>query len=334
MSEASDRSFDPTPSRLARARREGDVALSADLSSAAGFTAAACAAAVCVPQLARVTAGIVFVAVHGDVPEELWGELARWTLAVPAAALLASVAVAAAQMGGLQPRALSFSWKRLDPVDGARRMFSRESLAALLRSMCALVAATAIVAGIARTRLTIGASVAGAAAATWRAALVVAIAIGLVGMIFGGLDLAIALRRRFHRLRMSLHEMRRDHKENEGDPLVRERRRGLHRAILKGALRRVRDAAFVLANPTHVALAFEYAPPDVPVPRVLVRAAGELALRVREYAIELGIPVVENVTLSRRLYAVVDSGDLIPPSEYVAVAEVVAALLRSGVLVR
>ncbi|HET9096293.1 MAG TPA: EscU/YscU/HrcU family type III secretion system export apparatus switch protein, partial [Candidatus Baltobacteraceae bacterium] len=106
------------------------------------------------------------------------------------------------------------------------------------------------------------------------------------------------------------------------------------RQISRGSLRRVKDAAFVLSNPTHIAIALDYRPPEVPVPRVLVRAADAAAARVRELAGAYGVPLVENIPLARRLYAAARPGDFIPQETYLAVAEVVAALAKAGVLAR
>ncbi len=128
---------------------------------------------------------------------------------------------------------------------------------------------------------------------------------------------------------MSFEELRRDSKENDGDPLARSRRRALHRQIARGSLQRVKDAAFVVTNPTHIAIALEYRPPQVPVPRVLVRATDDAAARVRDLASAYGIPLVENVALARQLYASAKAGDFIPHETYVAVAEIVAALSKT-----
>ena len=83
----------------------------------------------------------------------------------------------------------------------------------------------------------------------------------------------------------------------------------------------MREAALVVANPAHLAVALAYRPPDVPVPQVLVRAAGEAAQRVKLRARELGIPVVEDVALARALFATTRAGDYIPRDAYVAVAD-------------
>jgi flagellar biosynthetic protein FlhB len=87
-----------------------------------------------------------------------------------------------------------------------------------------------------------------------------------------------------------------------------------------------------VTNPTHIAVALEYRPPDVPVPRVLVRAADDAAARVRELAASYRVPLVEDVPLARLLYAHAGPGDFIPRETYIAVAEIVAALTKAGVL--
>jgi flagellar biosynthesis protein FlhB len=142
-------------------------------------------------------------------------------------------------------------------------------------------------------------------------------------------EFAAARKAWLRKLRMSADDRKREAKEQDGDPFARGRRRALHRSFLRGALAEVKKASFVVANPTHVAVALEYRPPTVPVPRVLVRAAGEMAARVRAVAAECGVPVVENVALARALYRDARAGEPIAHAHYVAVAEVVAALARS-----
>jgi len=126
--------------------------------------------------------------------------------------------------------------------------------------------------------------------------------------------------------------MKREAKESDGDPLARSRRRSLHRQLSRGAMHRVKEAAFVVTNPTHIAVALAYHPPEVPVPRVLVRAADDAAARVREIAREYGVPLVENVALARALYAAARPGDFIAQEHYIAVAEIVAALVKTGAI--
>ena len=129
---------------------------------------------------------------------------------------------------------------------------------------------------------------------------------------------------------MSLEERKREQKEEEGDATARGRRRSLHRALLRGGIVKLKEAAFVVVNPTHVAVALAYAPPRVAVPKVLVRALDDVALRVRALAAHHDIPVVENPVLARALYRDGRSGEPIPHEHYLAVAEVVIALTRAS----
>ncbi len=140
------------------------------------------------------------------------------------------------------------------------------------------------------------------------------------------------MRRWLRGLRMSHEELKRDTKENDGDPQARARRKNLHRDVIRGAIARTRDASFVVVNPTHVAIALRYAPPAVPVPEILVRALDNGALRVRAIAADSGIPIVEDAPLARVLYATSVRTRTIAPETYVAVAQIVADLAQAGLL--
>jgi flagellar biosynthetic protein FlhB len=227
--------------------------------------------------------------------------------------------------------------ERLDPVEGIKRMLSRDSLLHVLRATLAFVlAAGAMLFVFAHAAsLALGSlDAAAVAVAAWHASQgAAAIACG-AGSLFAVAEFASARSAWLRKLRMSFDERKREAKEQDGDPHARGRRRSLHRSLLHGAIARVSEAAFVVANPTHLAIALEYRPPEVAVPRVLVRAADAAALHVRELAAHHRIPVVENVPLARALFRDARPGDAIPHAHYVAVAEVVAALMRGGEIAR
>jgi flagellar biosynthesis protein FlhB len=151
-------------------------------------------------------------------------------------------------------------------------------------------------------------------------------------VVFALADFALARRRWLRGLKMSFDELKRDAKENDGDPQTRARRKSAYRAVVRGALGRTREASFVVVNPAHVAVAIRYAPPAIAVPEILVRALDDAALRVKALAREHGVPVVEDVALARLLFAHGESGRAIPPDAYVAVAQIIASLAREGVL--
>lgn len=127
------------------------------------------------------------------------------------------------------------------------------------------------------------------------------------------------------RNRMSIDEVRREHKETEGDPHIRSRRKQLHREVAAtNMLQNVRKASVVVVNPTHVAVALYYRAGETELPVVLAKGEGDLARRIRGIAEEEGIPVLRNVDLARRLQATTPVDQYIPDE----LIEPVAAVLR------
>jgi flagellar biosynthesis protein FlhB len=338
VSDAEEKRHEATPARRRRALHEGNVARSSELTGIAAFGAAIVAAAFAAPLAVAAAASAVRQSAAHPATAGVPGGIVALTVAalIPASAAASAGALTAlAQNGGLHVVPPHVDLKRLDPVAGVKRMLGGEAVLAVLRGVLAFTAALAALAPVVRD-VVAGAAALGspgaAAALVASAALRACGAAFAVGAVFAVADYALARRRWLRGLRMSFEELKRDAKENDGDPHARARRKSAHRTIARAAVRRTREASFVVVNPTHVAVALRYAPPAVAVPEILVRAADEAALRVRAIAREHRIPVVENVELARLLYAHGATGRAIPPETYVAVAHVVAALAREGVL--
>jgi len=333
--ESGEKHYDATPSRLERAKREGNVARSQDAVTVAAFAAAIAATFIVVPGIANASAAAFEDAAKHASATGAYAEIAVLAAVPLTSASAAAIACALLQSGGVAFVAPSPKFDRLSPAEGFKRMFSRDALIAAARGILAFSAAAA--AAVPAIYLVMQSAVrtgafAGSVAASWHGAETIALAACLVGALFAALDYGIVRAAWRKKLRMSFDELKRDMKESDGDPQTRAQRRSLHRSLSRGALARVKDAAFVVTNPTHVAVALEYAPPGVPVPRVLVRAADDAALRVRKLAAAHRIPIVENIPLARALYAGSKSGDVIAQEHYIAVAEIVAALVKAGVL--
>jgi len=337
MSAAEEKRFEPTPSRLRRAQREGNVTRSAEVSSIAAFAAATLVSIGALPLAAAGGASALHGAARLGTAGAFGGigSLALAALLPMAAAAGAGALAGLAQGGGLHVLAVRADLKRLDPLAGLKRMTGGEMLVALLRASLAFVVALAAMVPLAREIVAGGAALGSpeaAAVLVGSAALRACTAAFAVGAVFAVADYALARRRRVRGLRMSFDELRRDAKENDGDPQARSRRKHAHRAVVRGSIARTHEASFVVVNPTHVAVALRYAPPAVPVPEILVRAQDDAALRVRAIARERRIPIVEDVALARLLFARGEGGRPIPPDAYVAVAQIVAALAREGLL--
>ena len=335
---AQDKAFAPTPGRLVKAKREGNVARSPELCGIVAFGTAILAT--CGAVSVGGGAAIAWLRESASHPDRapFWpalGALVCAALAPVAAAATSSVATTWAQGGGLWVTAVKLDLAKLSPAAGLKRMVGGEAVVGVARATLAFAAALGAMIPLAGDVLAASTALASPAAAAQlvaMAALRAAFVALAVGGVFAVADYALARRRWLRGLRMTFEEMKRETKEHEGDPQARARRKSLHRALVRGAISRTREASFVVVNPTHVAIALRYAPPAIPVPEILVRAADDAALRVKEIAREHAIPIVEDVALARLLFASGEPGRAIPQETFVAVAQIIASLAREGVL--
>lgn len=133
-----------------------------------------------------------------------------------------------------------------------------------------------------------------------------------------------------HDLRMSKQEVKDEHKQSEGDPIVKARQRSIARErARKRMLASVPRATLVIANPTHYAVALRYVRGEQAAPIVVAKGLDFIALKIREIAEENGIPVIEDRALARSLYEVVKPDRPIPQEFYKAVAEIIIHLMSS-----
>lgn len=130
-------------------------------------------------------------------------------------------------------------------------------------------------------------------------------------------------------LMMTKQEVKQEHKENEGDPTIKGKRKELHRELANGeAVKRTKNATALVTNPTHYAIALQYEKGVTPLPILLAKGKGPLALRMMEVAREEGIPVMQNVPLARALYAEAKVDQFVPRDLIEAVAEVLRVVQR------
>lgn len=125
---------------------------------------------------------------------------------------------------------------------------------------------------------------------------------------------------------MTKEEVRREHRETEGDPAIKRARERLHREIADHSiLEEVRRATFVVVNPDHLAIALRYEEGETDAPLVVAKGERLIAARIVEIAREAGIPILRDVPLARALFTL-EVGDEIPEALYEAVAEVLRVL--------
>ncbi len=131
-------------------------------------------------------------------------------------------------------------------------------------------------------------------------------------------------------MKMSKQEVKDEYKNTEGDPQVKgQQRRRMQEASRRRMMQDVPKADVVITNPTHIAVALKYDPEVSPAPYVLAKGEEFVAQKIKEVAKEHGVEIVENKPLARMIYANVDIGAEIPPELYHAVAEVLAMLYNA-----
>lgn len=129
-------------------------------------------------------------------------------------------------------------------------------------------------------------------------------------------------------LRMTKQEVKDEHKETEGDPLIKAKLRQIRmQRVRKRMMAAVPEASVVVTNPTHYAIALKYDPGKMDAPTVVAKGVDVLARRIREIAMEHKVPIVENPPLARALYKV-ELDDPIPIEHYKAVAGVISYVMK------
>jgi len=134
-------------------------------------------------------------------------------------------------------------------------------------------------------------------------------------------------------LRMSREEIKQEMRQSEGDPLVKQRMRQMGRAFARRQMfREVPKADVVITNPTHYAVALVYDPLVAPAPIVVAMGQRKVAERIKAIAKESGVPMIENKPIARALVAKARVGQMIPAELYLAVAEILAFVIRRRIL--
>jgi flagellar biosynthetic protein FlhB len=344
---AQERTEQPTPRRLRKARSRGQVAHSRELPSA--FTLLALLLTLCLlgPHLLEWFAQktILHLACGREVfaQTNAFVEFANETIVsvlLLTAPLLLAVLVAGVAgcvvVGGLNysPEALRLRLDLINPVLGLKRLVSIQSLLTLVLSILKLVFIGAIVYFYLRNKLESLAALRWA----WPGQILAQIAL-LTANIAARISIAVLVLAAVeafyekwkwkHDLRMTRQEVKEEYRQEEGPPEVKRRLRlAQFEMARKRMLQEVPKATVVLVNPTHVAVAIRYENKTMDAPVVVAKGADYLSEKIREIARAYGVPIIRRPELARTLYFSVETGQQIPEPLFVAVAEVLAMIYR------
>lgn len=333
----------PTQKRLRDARKKGNVPKSRDVTSTIGLLVWVLLLGAVVPygceQMIGLTQACIQLASEPiskwDVHLKTLGSQAIHVLTV----LTAMVFVPCITIGVLteflqagpvfSTEKLQLKAENLNPVQGLKRMFSMDSWIELFKN----IAKTSLVLWIGwrvassvipqLPQLTEGTAL-GLSALMWDTAYRVIVDVAGLFVVVALLD-ALWQRHSFtKKMMMSMHDIKEETKNSEGDPMIKGQRRQMHQEwSQESAKQSAKSATALVVNPTHVAIAIEYDRTTCPIPIVTAKEEDDVAMAMREAAREAGVPVVRNIELARTLLARSEVGDIVPQDLFNIIAEVV-----------
>ncbi|MCK4276907.1 MAG: flagellar biosynthesis protein FlhB [Phycisphaerae bacterium] len=344
---ASERTEQPTPERLRKARREGRVAHSNEVNSALMITMLLVALGLSAPYLyqwfVQQTQQGCLLRFERPMNTESVSQLLRtrgsesfmavlpFLLGGAAVSVLGSLLVSG---WAFSTKALRLNPERISPVNGLKNLISLRSVVHLLVSVAKLTLIAAIVYHYLHDKLGECMAIRWASptamvviTAKLIFGVVARIAVGLLGI--AGIDMLYQKWNHKRQLRMTRQEVKEERREHEPSPEVRGRIRAVQLEMARARmLQEVAEADVVLTNPTHVAVALRYDAASMEAPQVLAKGPDLLCEKIKEIARAHNVPILYRPELARTIYATVDVGQGIPEMLFVAVAEILAMIYR------
>lgn len=223
---------------------------------------------------------------------------------------------------------------KFNPINGFKRMFSKDSLFELLKSVAkigliAYVAYDAVRDHADELFLLYEIELTRAVMLVGEIIIDTGIKIALVYLVLGAADWAYQKHKFNEDMKMTKQEVKDEYKNTEGNPEIKGRQRQrMREASQRRMMQDIPKADVVITNPTHLAIAIQYDPAVAKAPVVLAKGADYVAMKIREKAKECHVEIIENKPLAHSLYGSVEIGEEIPPELYHPVAEILAMLQK------
>ncbi|WP_328462733.1 EscU/YscU/HrcU family type III secretion system export apparatus switch protein [Actinoplanes sp. NBC_00393] len=334
---------EPTQQKLKKAKQEGQIGRSQDLGAWAGMLAAS----IMLPRTLRNAmdhARELMTKVPDTIANPDPGKTlailkdgllsAAWAVLPLAVTMMAVGILAAGAQGGIRVATKLFipKFNRLNPFSGIKRMLGPQALwegvKALVKTIVLGTVLYFTMKDIVPVLMTAGQLPLTSLLSTVTDASIQLIrAAAVAGLVMAAADYFVVRRRTKKQLRMSKEEVKQEHKNTEGDPLVKAQIRAKQMAMARNRqMADVPTADVVVVNPVHVAVALRY-DPEKGAPRVVAKGKGPLAAKIRQLATENRVPMVQDVALARALNSSVEIGQEIPAEFFAAVAKVLAFVM-------
>src|SRR5690625_3290329 len=250
-------------------------------------------------------------------------------------ALIAGVAANLLQIGFLfTTDPLKFDLNKIDPVQGAKRIFSIRALVELLKSFlkisCIGVITFSVIWMYKDEMMMLSLkNVDSALSFFGKVTIIMGISATIALLLLAVFDYAYQRYDFEKNMRMSKQDIKDEHKNIEGDPLIQSKIKEKQRQMaMQRMMSEIPSADVVITNPTHYSIAIKYDENKASAPYIVAKGIDQIALKIREVAKGHDIITVENRQLARSLYDVVEIGEIIPEQFYQAVAEVLAYVYR------
>lgn len=334
---------EPTAQKLKKAKQEGQIGKSQDLGAWVGMLAAS----VMLPRTLKNAMDHAMELME-KIPDTIQNPdpgktlailrdalmSAAWAVLPLALTMMAVGIVAAGAQGGIRIATKLFipKFNRLNPFSGIKKMFGGQALwegvKALVKTTVLGVVLYLTMKDIVPVLMNAGRLPMATLLATISDASVQLIrAAAAAGIVMAAADYFVVRRRTKKQLRMSKEEVKQEHKNTEGDPLIKAQIRAKQMAMARNRqMADVPTADVVVVNPVHVAVALRYEP-EKGAPRVVAKGQGPLAQKIRDIATENRIPMVQDVPLARALNKDCEIGQEIPAEFFAAVAKVLAFVM-------
>ena len=345
--DAQEKTEEPTPRRLNKAREDGQVARSRELNTTGVLLAGS---GVLFLTGAGVAEGLGDIMAAGLILERaetrdltamvsyfaLLGERAILTMVPLMLAVLVAALVSPVLLGGLafSTKAMAFKWEKLDPVRGLKRVFGPQGLMELVKALAKFVVVLAVTVVLLWTevsaflglgRLSDKAAMADAVWLIGLNLLVVSAAMILIAVV----DVPFQIWNHKRQLRMTKQQVKDENKDTEGKPEIKQKIRQLQmEAATRRMMGEVPKADVIVTNPTHFAVALRYDAAAMAAPRLVAKGRDRVAFRIREVGEAHGVAVVSAPALARAVYFTTELEQEVPASLYKAVAQVLAYVFQ------
>ncbi len=346
-----DKVFDPSPQRVEEYRRQGRVAQSRDVGSAAQLLMALLAFSL----LGGAAIGGLLEGTRWAIEHSAGTDGAPPTIADTFAAMfhimgppvlqisllmaVAAIAAGFAQTGfNWAPEAIGFKLDRINPMQrladtlSPKKFASRAGLATAKLTMAGLVIGGIFLADLREMTALAAASLATSEAFLRDNLWAMLFATTLVLTVLAIVDYTYQRSQYMQQLKMTREEFIRDMEQAEGKPAYKQRRRQMHRELsLNRIMKEVPLADVIVTNPTHFSIALRYQPGKDKAPRVTARGADDLALHIRRLARRHGVPIVEQRSLARTLWRRCKVGQPVPDAHFQEVARILARVYKAKI---